>query len=109
MDPHSLASIIEEQKVTFSSGVPTIWIGLLQDQKEHQHDLSSLRLITSGGAALPVSVIEAFDGLGIPIIQGWGMTETGPVGSLSWVKGDLAGLPENERAACAPSRGWRCR
>ena len=105
MDPHSLASMVEEQKVTFSSGVPTIWIGLLQDQKEHNHDLSSLRLITSGGAALPVSMIEAFDGLGIPIIQGWGMTETGPVGSLSWVKGDLAGLPENERARLRAKQG----
>ncbi|MGH2662790.1 MAG: long-chain fatty acid--CoA ligase [Actinomycetota bacterium] len=105
MTPHDLASIIEEQKVTFSSGVPTIWIGLLQDQKEHGHDLSSLRMVTSGGSATPVSMIEAFDKLGIPMMQGWGMTETGPVGTLSWVKGDLAGLPEDERARLRAKQG----
>jgi fatty-acyl-CoA synthase len=105
MTPHDLAGIIEDQKVTFSAGVPTIWIGLLQDQKEHQHDLSSLRLITAGGSAVPVSMIEAFDGLGIPLLQGWGMTETGPVGTLSWIKGDLAGLPEDERARVRAKQG----
>lgn len=105
MTPHDLASIVEEQKVTFSSGVPTIWIGLLQDQKEHGHDLSSLRMVTSGGSATPVSLIEAFDKLGIPLIQGWGMTETGPVGTLSWIKSDLAGLPQDEQARVKAKQG----
>ncbi len=105
MTPHDLAGIVEEQKVTFSAGVPTIWIGVLQDQKEHEHDLSSLRMVTSGGSATPVSMIEAFDKLGIPLVQGWGMTETGPVGTLSWVKGELAGLPQDERARLRAKQG----
>ena len=57
--------------------VPTIWGGILQLRRGARVDLSSVRMGTSGGAAVPRSLLEAFEtAYGLRIIQGWGMTET---------------------------------
>jgi fatty-acyl-CoA synthase len=75
-----LARIIAEQRPTLSLGVPTIWNDLLHYSQSHDVDLSSLRLLTAGGAAVPRSLMEAYqDRFDIAMIQGWGMTETSPV------------------------------
>jgi fatty-acyl-CoA synthase len=77
----ALVRILEEERVTFANGVPTIWndvLGLLR--REPGHDLSSLRRIVIGGAAVSRTLLEAFDtDVGAPILQGWGMTETSPL------------------------------
>lgn len=77
-----LAKMIEAGRVTYSAGVPTIWAQLLAYVAANPTDLSSLRLLVSGGAALPPTMIEQFDALGIRMIQGWGLTETSPVGAV---------------------------
>ncbi|MBO0693176.1 MAG: long-chain fatty acid--CoA ligase [Acidimicrobiaceae bacterium] len=78
-----LARMIETARVTYSAGVPTIWAQLLAYVEANpQTDLSSLQLLVSGGAALPPSMIRAFDALGIRMIQGWGLTETSPIGAV---------------------------
>ena len=70
--------------------MPTIWAGIMQYGEEHDIDLSSLRLGTSGGAAIPRSLLEAFqDKYGVRIIQGWGMTETSPIGGMSHPPADV--------------------
>jgi len=75
-----LARIISEHKITLSLGVPTIWNDLLHYAQGHDVDLSTLRLITAGGAAVPRSLMEAYqERFGVTMIQGWGMTETSPV------------------------------
>jgi len=75
-----LARIIAEQRPTLSLGVPTIWNDLLHYAQGHDVDLSSLRLLTAGGAAVPRSLMEAYqERFDIAMIQGWGMTETSPV------------------------------
>jgi fatty-acyl-CoA synthase len=75
-----LARIIAERKPTLSLGVPTIWNDLLRYAQDHDVDLSSLRLVTAGGSAVPRSLMEAYQSrFGITMIQGWGMTETSPV------------------------------
>jgi len=79
-----LARIIAEQHITLACGVPTIWNDLLRVTGEKEVDLSSLRHVTAGGAAVPRSLIEAFrDRVGIPLTQGWGMTETSPLAALA--------------------------
>jgi fatty-acyl-CoA synthase len=79
-----LAKMFEDLKVTVSGGVPTIWQSLLAHVADHpETDLSSVRVLLSGGAALPKAMIEAFDRLGIRMLQGWGMTETSPLCSVS--------------------------
>ena len=75
-----LARIIAEHRPTLSLGVPTIWNDLLRYSQSHDVDLSSLRMLTAGGSAVPRTLMEAYkERFGIDMIQGWGMTETSPV------------------------------
>jgi fatty-acyl-CoA synthase len=84
MTPAGWVDFIEAEKATLVSAVPTIWGGILQLGAQRELDLSSIRLGTSGGAAIPRSLMEAFEKqYGVRIIQGWGMTETSPVGGMS--------------------------
>lgn len=97
-DPAALAELVEQERVTVLAGVPTVWIGLLQYLEKNPRDMSSIRYITAGGSAVPLSLIERFERqLGVQLIQGWGMTETGPVAALSWLTPELEELPEQER------------
>ncbi|MEO9133881.1 MAG: AMP-binding protein, partial [Jatrophihabitantaceae bacterium] len=83
MTPDGVCAFIKAERSTMASAVPTIWAGILQYGTEHDADLSSLRMGTSGGAAMPRSLMAAFEErYGLRIIQGWGMTETSPVGGM---------------------------
>ena len=76
-----LAAVINEHHPTLACGVPTIWNGLLA--LDTPIDFSTVRGITAGGAAVPQSLIEAFEErFGATIIQGWGMTETSPLAAF---------------------------
>ena len=98
-DPSAVARLIESERVTIAAGVPTVWLGVLQSLEEVPRDLSSLRSLKVGGAAVPPSMIEAFDRrFSVQVMQGWGMTETGPLASLSRLPAELeADLSDEER------------
>jgi fatty-acyl-CoA synthase len=81
LDMASLCRIIAEEKVTFSCGVPTIWIML---HSYLEHDFSSIRYLFSGGSAMPRHLIESYEQkYGVTLAQGYGATETSPVVTLS--------------------------
>ncbi|WP_302082468.1 long-chain fatty acid--CoA ligase [Salinibaculum rarum] len=88
-DPEDLAHLIEEEGVTITAGVPTVWLGLLEYLEDNEVDLSTLDEIYIGGAAAPESVIRAYDDLGVTVVHAWGMTETSPIGSTATLKGTL--------------------
>jgi fatty-acyl-CoA synthase len=96
MTPAALCDIIEAEKATLVAAVPTIWAGMLQVGEQRELDLSSVRMGTSGGAAIPRSLMAAFqDRYGLRIIQGWGMTETSPLGGMAHPPADVEpGTPE---------------
>ena len=82
--PH-LARLIGEEGVTVAEGVPTVWNDMLAHADHHDVDLSTLRIIICGGSAVPRSLIARYrDRFGIPLVQGWGMTETSPLAALSF-------------------------
>ncbi len=84
MAPADLAELIAAERVTHSAGVPTVWQGIAH--LEAPPDLSSLEEIMAGGSAVPESLIRTFDErFGVPIMQGWGMTETSPLAATSRV------------------------
>jgi fatty-acyl-CoA synthase len=90
-----LTAIVARHRPTLSAGVPTIWSDLLRYAQTHEVDLSSLRLITAGGAAVPRQLIERFrDELGVEMVQGWGMTETSPLCAVAFPPRDTP--PEEE-------------
>lgn len=81
--PGNLARIIQDERVTFAAGVPTIWTQLLPLAKSGGADVSTLRAFGVGGAATPRPLMEEWDALGVPILQIWGMTETAPLACSS--------------------------
>jgi fatty-acyl-CoA synthase len=79
-----LAALIKAERVTLAAAVPTVWYDVL-GLDPAEVDLTSLRMILCGGAAVPRSLIEAYDKrFGVRIVQGWGLTETSPVAALAF-------------------------
>ncbi len=91
LTPQALVPLLQEEKVTFSAGVPTVWLGIKQYLEVHpEADLSSIRAFLCGGSAVPRTMIEWYwQALGIRVVQGWGMTETNPVASTSLLKPNM--------------------
>jgi len=87
LDGKSLYELFEEEKVTFSAGVPTVWLALLRFMAESKARFSSLKRIVIGGSACPPSMIETFENdYGIEVLHAWGMTEMSPLGTVSQLK-----------------------
>jgi fatty-acyl-CoA synthase len=87
-----LAKLIESERVTIAGAVPTIWMDLLRYADEQKPDLSSLRMVVCGGAAVPESLMRAFEERhGVQIMQGWGMTETSPLAAVARPPADAKG------------------
>jgi len=100
LDGQSVYNLMRDERVTFSQGVPTVWMMLFQylDQNP-QLDPRSLgvKRIGIGGAAVSRAVLERFEKqFGAEVVQGWGMTETSPIGVISKLLPKHAGLPEEE-------------
>lgn len=88
--PALLLDLIEQEKVTITAGVPTIWLGMVKEQDNAPRDLSSLRLVVSGGSASPKGLIRKFEqDYGVPFLVGYGMTETSPLVSVSNFKKEM--------------------
>jgi fatty-acyl-CoA synthase len=87
MTPDRLIQLMSDEEVTISAGVPTIWQGvksIIESPDGGKYDLSKLSRLTCGGSAPPVSLMRwYFETMGVEMVQGWGMTETNPLGTLS--------------------------
>jgi fatty-acyl-CoA synthase len=93
MDGASLAWLLNEERVSLTCGVPTIWMGLLQHLRTSGERLTTVKRIMTGGSATPPLLVEAFGGeYGIAVEQGWGMTEMSPVGTYNSPKQAQQGL-----------------
>jgi fatty-acyl-CoA synthase len=84
MQPDALVRLIGEERVTLAGGVPTIWAGVLAHVRAEGGDLSSLRMVVSGGSAVPHALQVRYESeLGVRLQQAWGMTETSPLASVA--------------------------
>lgn len=106
-DGETLQSLIEQEGVTYSSGVPTIWLALLDYLDKSKTKLAKMTRVTVGGAACPRTVIERFKAYGTTVVQGWGMTETSPLGTVFCLKRGMDDLSETELTdmQCKQGRG----
>jgi long-chain acyl-CoA synthetase len=76
--------IIADHRVTVFEGVPTMYVALLHAPDRAGYDISALRMCISGGAALPVEVLRGFEeAFGVPVLEGYGLSETSPVASFN--------------------------
>jgi fatty-acyl-CoA synthase len=82
-DAKSIVELAEQEDATFLAGVPTIWINTAAYLKETGKRLPKVHTVVCGGSAIPRSLMESMDALGLHMVHAWGMTETSPVGSVA--------------------------
>ncbi len=97
-DGETLCALINEEKVTASAGVPTVWLALLDYLGKSGSSVDSLNRVTVGGAACPLKIMTDFrDKYGVEVQQAWGMTEMNPLGTFNGgLPPQLDGLSEEE-------------
>ena len=111
LHPDDLLDLMTAEPPTLSLGVPTIWLSLIQTYERGQAETpgrwklpSGMRSLV-GGAAVPESLVRAFDKHGIWIMQGWGMTETSPIATISYPRVELKDASPDERYRRAAMAG----
>ena len=96
------------ERVTVTAGVPTVWLGLLQelDANPGRYDLSALRCLAVGGSAAPLGMMRGYEERhGIHVRHAWGMTETTPIGTVARMPAELADAPADEQWRYRASQG----
>jgi fatty-acyl-CoA synthase len=89
-DPPTLHKLIVEEEVDLALAVPTIWLGMMQHLEKTGETMGKLNRTAIGGSAVPRAMIEAYDKLGVRVLQLWGMTEMSPLGTVG------TGVPETD-------------
>jgi fatty-acyl-CoA synthase len=106
LDGASVCELMENEKVTCGLGVPTVWLSCLQYLEQTGKTLESLNRVLCGGSAVPLAMIRTFDErYGVEFLQGWGMTEMSPLGSLSRPKGKHRHLDAHSRQEIRARQG----
>lgn len=96
-DGETLYELMESEGVTMALGVPTVWLALLQYMRQNDKKLTTLQRTLVGGAAVPAAMIREFrQTYDVDVQQGWGMTETSPLGSVNKLLPRHKNLGEDE-------------
>ncbi|HUR95104.1 MAG TPA: long-chain fatty acid--CoA ligase [Gemmatimonadales bacterium] len=107
-EPAVLLELCDRERVTFTAGVPTVWLGVLEtlDACPGMYDLGALRTIVIGGAAAPESLVRGLEERhGLRPLTSWGMTEIAPVGTIGRLAPEGEALPPDERHALRMKQG----
>ena len=108
LDGPSIYDLMEREEVEAGWGVPTVWLGLLEEFKKRGRKPRQLVQILTGGSAMPQAMIDVLTrDHDIEVIHGWGMTEMSPVGTLTTLRPKERALPALERAALSAKQGRR--
>jgi acyl-CoA synthetase (AMP-forming)/AMP-acid ligase II len=108
LDPVSVLNLLSDERVTLTAGVPTVWLGVLEqlDQNPGKWNVKALQTMIVGGSAAPPAMIEAFEKRhGLRIIHAWGMSEMSPIGTICKPGPRATGLPEAERFRIRATQG----
>ena len=107
MDGESIYQLLDEEKVSLTLAVPTVWLGLLQHLRaESNKKLPHMQRVVIGGSAAPQSMIEAFEkDYDVQVIHAWGMTEMSPLGTTGNMRAKHAGRPYDEQIAVKVKQG----
>jgi len=106
LDGKSLYELFESEKVTFSAGVPTVWLGLINYAKQHGLNFSTFRRTIIGGSACPPAMIRTLQNdFGIEVIHAWGMTEMSPLGTTCKLQNKHLALPREQQSRILEKQG----
>jgi len=106
LDGASLYELFEKERVTFTAGVPTVWLALLNHMQANKLKLSTLKYAVIGGSAAPPAMIETFDKeFGVEVLHAWGMSEMSPLGTVNHPKEKHLKLPAAELLALRLKQG----
>jgi fatty-acyl-CoA synthase len=106
LDGKSVYELMEKEKVTFSAGVPTVWLGLINYAMQHQLKFSTFRRTVIGGSACPPAMMNTLiDEFGVEVIHGWGMTEMSPLGTTGGLLTKHLALPKDEQRKILQKQG----
>ncbi len=97
LDPAGVIEMCDSERVTFSAGVPTVWMAVRDMLRAQNRSLPLLKRIVIGGSAMPSSLMDDLNALGIEAIHAWGMTEMSPIGTVSRDISELDGDPDKQR------------
>jgi fatty-acyl-CoA synthase len=105
-DPAVLTDLIEQEQVSGSMGVPTVWLGMLHYLEQSGRQIPSLERIVVGGAACPPMLIEAFErDHQVRVHHSWGMTEMSPIGVINTPTRETERLDPEQRVAISVKQG----
>jgi 3-(methylthio)propionyl---CoA ligase len=106
MDGKSIFELIENEKVTFAAGVPTVWHTMLAHMQAEGSRFSTLKRTVIGGSACPPAMIKAFNDLyGVEVLHAWGMTEMSPLGTVCTLKNKHFPLSQDEKMSIRLKQG----
>jgi fatty-acyl-CoA synthase len=105
LDGKSLFELMQAERVTYSAGVPTVWLGLLNYMKEAGVRLSSLKRAVIGGSACSPAMLCTFEEYGVEAIHGWGMTEMSPLGTVAKLNWEQSQRPTEEQRRLREKQG----
>jgi acyl-CoA synthetase (AMP-forming)/AMP-acid ligase II len=106
MDGKSLYELFEQEGVTFSAGVPTIWLGLLSYVAQNNLKFSTFKRTVIGGAACPPAMMKTLrNEYGVEVVHAWGMTEMSPLGTTCTLQTKHVSLPEQAQQAILEKQG----
>jgi len=106
LDGKSLYELFETEKVNYSAGVPTVWLGLITYVKQNDLKFSTFKRTVIGGSACPPAMMRTLeDDYGVEVIHAWGMTELSPLGTLSKLKAKHLALPPEQQHRLLEKQG----
>lgn len=106
LDGSNLCELFEQEKVTLSAGVPTVWLGALQYLQQTGKKLSTVKRMVCGGSAVPPALMRAYaEDYGIKVQQAWGMTEMSPLGTYCSLKKKHDKLSKEDQFAIEVKQG----
>ena len=106
MDGKSIYELIEQEKVTYAAGVPTVWQMMLTHMRSGGSKFTTLKRTVIGGSACPPAMIDAFEKeYGVGVLHAWGMTEMSPLGTLCTLKNKQLELPKEEQMRLLQKQG----
>jgi fatty-acyl-CoA synthase len=106
LDGASVYELLSTEKVTYTAGVPTVWLMLLQHMEKNKLTLPDLKVVICGGSAMPRSMIKAFDDMGVEVRHAWGMTEMSPLGTVGSLQGQFAHLKGDAKLDILQMQGY---